>query len=273
MADVARISINQATTREQHSLREAIDAYARQGVSWIGIWRDKLSECGLKTAKEHLKDAGLRVSGLCRGGMFPSPDEAGRRRAIDDCRLAIEEAAELEAECLILVAGGLPEGSKDIAGARRMISDAIEEMLPEARAAGVRLAIEPLHPMYAADRCAINTLGQALDLCDALGDGLGVAVDAYHVWWDPDLEAQIERAGERILAFHVCDWLVPTRDLLLDRGMMGDGVIDLKNMHSHVTLAGYTGPIEVEIFSAFDWWKRPDDEVIATCLERFRDCV
>jgi len=273
MADLARLSINQATTREQHSLAEAVAAYAAHGVAGISIWRDKLAECGLDEAVRLVREHGLAVSGLCRAGQFPAADAAERQRRIDDNRLAVEQAAALGADCLVIVAGGLPDGSKDIAGARSMIRDALGQVLPEARAAGVPLAIEPLHPMYAADRCAVNTLSQALDLCDELGAGIGVAVDAYHVWWDPELEAQIGRAAERIEAFHVCDWLVPTRDLLLDRGMMGDGVIDLNQMHAWVSAAGYDGLIEVEIFSAEDWWKRPGDEVIETCKQRLEDCV
>ncbi|HVB48621.1 MAG TPA: sugar phosphate isomerase/epimerase family protein, partial [Burkholderiales bacterium] len=211
----------------------------------------------------------------CRGGMFPSATARGRRRAIDDNLRAIGEAHALGARCLVLVVGGLPKGAKDIAGARAQVKDGIAAILPEARAAGVPLAIEPLHPMYAADRACVNTLAQALDLCDAIdprrSGALGVAVDVYHVWWDPQLEQQIRRAGrKRLLGFHVCDWLVPTTDLLLDRGMMGDGVIDLKRLRGWVEGAGYRGFHEVEIFSAGNWWKRDPDEVLRTCKRRHR---
>jgi len=219
-----------------------------------------------------IRDHGLRVSGLCRGGMFPAVDAPGRQAAIDDNRRALDEAVALGAECLVLVVGGLPSGSRDLAGARRMVADGIAAILEPARAAAMPLAIEPLHPMYAADRACVNTLGQALDLCDALGDGVGVAVDVYHVWWDPDLEAQIRRAGaRRLLAYHICDWLVPTTDLLLDRGMMGDGVIDLPRIRGWMEAAGYRGCHEVEIFSARNWWRRDPDEVLATCIARHRD--
>ena len=161
-------------------------------------------------------------------------------------------------------------GSRDIADARALARDGLGELLPYARAAGVKLAIEPLHPMYAADRACINTLGHANDLCDALGPGIGVAVDVYHLWWDPDLEAEIARAGrERILAFHISDWLVPTTDLLLDRGMMGDGVIDIPRIRSWVEATGYDGLCEVEIFSQRNWWRKPVPEVLATCIERY----
>jgi len=168
----------------------------------------------------------------------------------------------------------LPAGSKDLAGARRQVRDGIAEILPEARKARVPLAIEPLHPMQAAERACINTLEQALDICDELGEGIGVAVDVYHVWWDPKLEQQIRRAGKkRVLAYHICDWLVPTRDLLNDRGMMGDGVIDIPRVRGWVEATGYTGYSEVEIFSAANWWQRDGGEVLDTCIERHRRCV
>ena len=273
MADPARMSINQATTREQHNLAGAIIAYAHAGVTGISIWRDKLAECGLNEAVRMLDDRGLRVSGLCRAGQFPATTNMERQARIDDNLLAVDQAVALGADCLIMVAGGLPNGSKDITGARSMICDGLGAVLPHARTSGMPVAIEPLHPMYAAERCAINTLSQALDLCDVLGDGIGVAVDIYHVWWDPDLEAQIKRARDRVLAYHVCDWLVPTNDLLLDRGMMGDGIVDIPKITSWIDEIGYDGLIEVEIFSAENWWKRPGDEVIRTCQERIRTAV
>jgi sugar phosphate isomerase/epimerase len=205
--------------------------------------------------------------------MFPATDETGRRAALDDNRRALDEAAEIGAQCLILVVGGLPHGSRDLAGARRQVRDALAALIPHARQAGVPLAIEPLHPMYAADRACVNTLAQANDLCDELGDGVGVAVDTYHVWWDPDLERQIARAGRRILAYHVNDWLLPTTDLLLDRGMMGDGVIDLRAIRAMVEAAGYRGHCEVEILSANDWWRRNPDEVLRICIARHQTVV
>jgi len=266
-----RLSINLATVREQWNLREAVEACARLGIPAVDPWRDQVAAIGLDASVRAIKDAGMKVSGYCRGGMFPATDQAGKQAAIDDNKRAIDEASVLGAECLVLVVGGLPKGSRDIAGARRMVEDGIGAVLPYARAHNMPLAIEPLHPMYAADRACVNTLAQALDLCEALGDCVGVAIDAYHVWWDPDLAAQIARAGaaRRILAYHICDWLVPTRDLLLDRGMIGDGVIDLTGIGAMIENAGYAGFIEVEIFSAANWWKRPGDEVLRTCIERF----
>lgn len=266
------LSINLATVREQYNMREAVDACLKQGITAISPWRVQVHAIGLNEAARIVADNRLRVTGLCRGGMFPAADAEGRASAIDDNMRAIDEAAALNADCLVLVVGGLPAGSRDISSARDMVADGIAAILPHARAANIPLAIEPLHPMYAADRACVNTLEQALDICDVLGDGVGVAVDVYHVWWDPKLEEQIARAGatKRIFAHHICDWLVPTRDLLLDRGMMGDGVIDLKRIRAAIETAGYVGPQEVEIFSAQDWWKRPGKEVLATCVERFR---
>jgi len=264
-------SINLATVREQWTLIEAVEACVRHGILAVDPWRDQVAKVGLDHAVRAIKDNGLHVSGYCRGGLFTADTAAGRQAAIDDNKRAIDEAAALGADCLVLVVGGLPKGSRDLGAARQMVADGLAAILPHARSCGVPLAIEPLHPMYAGERACVNTLGQALDLCDALGEGTGVAIDAYHVWWDPDLARQIARAGtdNRILAYHICDWLVPTRDLLLDRGMMGDGVIDLPRIRGWVEQAGYQGWTEVEIFSATDWWKRPGDEVIRTCIERF----
>ena len=276
MSSLEGLSINLATVRQQFNLAQAVDACVKQGLSAVAPWRDQVEAAGLKEAAAMVRANGLRVTGLCRGGMFPAADEAGRIAAIEDNKRAIEEACALGADCLVLVVGGLAKESKNIAAARQMVVDGIGATLDHARASRMKLAIEPLHPMYAADRACINTLEQALDVCDALGDGLGVAIDAYHVWWDPKLAEQIARAGAggRIFAHHICDWLVPTRDLLLDRGMMGDGVIDLRGMRRMIEDAGFHGPQEVEIFSAENWWKKPGDQVIATCIERYRsECL
>ena len=256
------LSLNTATVRKQWNLAQIIDGCARHGIGGIAPWRDQLGVMGVKEAVKAIRAHGLTVTGLCRGGFFTAKNWR------DDNRRAIEEAHELGAQCLVLVVGGLAAGSKDLAKSREAVRDGIAAILPEARKAGVPLAIEPLHPMQAAERACINTLEQALDLCDTLGDGLGVAVDVYHVWWDPKLESQVKRAGRRIFAYHICDWLVPTRDLLNDRGMMGDGVIDLPRIRSWVEKAGYAGFQEVEIFSELDWWQRDPDEVLRVCKER-----
>lgn len=269
------LSINLATIRQQCDMRQAVELCVELGITAIAPWRDQVAHIGLAEAARLVRDNSLQVTGLCRGGMFPAADAAGRAAALDDNRRALEEAVELSADCLVLVVGGLPKGSRDIAGARQMVEDGIAALAEDARAAQMPLAIEPLHPMYAADRACVNTLAQALDICDRVGVGIGVAVDVYHVWWDPDLDAQLARAGagDRILAHHICDWLVPTTDLLLDRGMMGDGVIDLPHIRRGVEAAGFTGPQEVEIFSAENWWKRPAEEVLRTCMERYEtDC-
>ena len=270
--DRAHFAVNSATLKAW-SLEQLVEGCARAGVTAIAPWRDIVQACGLERAGRLIRSAGLTVTCLCRGGMFPAADEAGRRAALDDNRRAVDEAAALGARCLVLIAGGLPKGSKDIAGAHQQVHDGLAALLPHARSAGVPLALEPLHPMYAADRACLNTLAHANDLCDRLGEGVGVALDVYHVWWDPDLARQIARTGKRILTYHVCDWLVPTKDLLLDRGMPGDGVINLRSIRAMVEATGYAGHCDVEIFSAQDWWKRDPAEVLKICLERHQSVV
>jgi sugar phosphate isomerase/epimerase len=246
----------------------------------VSPWRDQVEAVGLERAAKAVRDGGFRLSGYCRGGMFPA-DSARRAEERDDNRRAVDEAAALGSPCLVLVAGGLPQfsrsgsaPSKDIADARAQVEEAIDTLLPHANAAGVDLALEPLHPMYAADRCCVNTIAQALRICERLDpDGsrrLGLALDVYHIWWDPLVYEGIARAGaSRILAFHICDWLAPTRDLLLDRGMMGDGVIEIAKLRAAVEAQGFDRPCEVEILSDH-WWSRPMDEVLATMVERYR---
>ena len=277
MPHVGQLSINLATVRARWNLREAVEGCLAAGIPAIAPWRDQVAVFGLEESARIVRGSGLRVTGLCRGGMFPAADAAGLQAAIDDNLRALEEAVALGAECLVLVVGGLAAGSRDLPRARAQVEAGIARLLEAARPAGMPLAIEPLHPMYAADRACVNTLAQALDICDRIGgtdgpNGIGVAVDVYHVWWDPELAAGIARAGRsgRILAYHICDWLVPTRDLLLDRGMMGDGVIDLPAIRGMVEAVGYGGLHEVEIFSAENWWKRDPVEVLATCIERHR---
>ena len=262
---------------------QIIDACARHGIRAIDPWRDQVAAVGLDRAARAVREAGLELSGYCRGGMFTS-DAARRVEVRDDNRRAVDEAEALGAPCIVLVVGGLPQYSrpgsavsKDIGAARTQVEDAIAEMMEYAKAARLPLAIEPLHPAYAADRACVNTTKQALDICDRLDPGrtgaLGVALDVYHIWWDPDLLPQIRRAGnDRLLAFHVCDWLVPTKDILNDRGMMGDGVIDIKSLRDAVEAEGFAGYSEIEIFSE-GWWTRPMDEVLRTCIERHRSVV
>jgi sugar phosphate isomerase/epimerase len=282
------LSINTATIRKSRGaelpLPEIIEACVKRGIRAISPWRDQVAAAGLPVISSLVKAHGLELSGYCRGGMFPAANAAGLKAARDDNRRAVDEARELDAACLVLVVGGLPGAlgghavHKDIALARSQVTDGIAELLEYARTLRMPLAIEPLHPMYAADRACINTLEQALDVCDLLdpqrSGALGVAVDVYHVWWDPKLRSQIERAGkERLLAFHVCDWLTPTADLLNDRGMMGDGVIDIPRIRGWVESQGFAGYSEVEIFSAANWWQRDHSEVLDTCIQRHRSAV
>jgi sugar phosphate isomerase/epimerase len=282
-ADHRWLSLNTATVRKQGSLVEIIEACARHGIRAIDPWRDQVASVGLDRAVRAVRDAGLELSGYCRGGMFVA-DAAHRIEVRDDNRRVIDEAKALGAPCIVLVAGGLPQysrpgsaASRDIAQARTQVHDAIAEMLEYAKQAAMPLAVEPLHPAYAADRACVNTTKQALDLCDALDPKrtgmLGVALDVYHIWWDFELMPQIVRAGkDRLLAFHVCDWLVPTKDILNDRGMMGDGVIDIKSVRAAVEAQGFAGYAEIEIFSN-EWWEKPMDAVLRTCIERHRSVV
>ncbi len=274
-ADAKLMSLNTATLGPKRSLEDAVEGCLRHGIGGISPWRDKIAEAGLPQAVKMIRRAGLTVTGVCRGGMFPAADADGRRLALEDNRKAIDEAAALESRCLVLVVGGLAPGSKDLGDARRQVEDGIAASLDYARSVGVSLAIEPLHPMYAADRACVNTLGQALDICDRLGTGIGVAVDVYHVWWDPELAPQIARAGRdgRLFAYHLCDWMVPTTDLLLDRGMMGDGAIDLPAIRRDMEAAGYDGFCEVEIFSAGRWWPKSIDEILGTMVARGKSCI
>lgn len=293
------LSINTATLRQQWPLDRIIDECARRNICAISPWRDQVAAIGLEKIARQLRDTGTQLSGYCRGGFFSAADAAGRQAALEDNRRAIDEAKALEAPCLVLVVGALPGALTgkadytDISRARSEVRDGIAATLEYARQVGMALAIEPLHPMQAAERACINTLEQALDLCDELDPpdlqagilpgaaqvcALGLALDVYHVWWDPKLQQQIARAGShpeknRLLACHVCDWLTPTRDLLNDRGMMGDGVIELKKIRHWMEQAGYHGFSEVEIFSALNWWQRPGGEVLDTCIARHRSVV
>ena len=282
-ADHRWLSLNTATVRKQGNLVEIVEACARHGIRAIDPWRDQVAAVGLDRAVRAVRDTGLELSGYCRGGMFTA-DAARRVEVRDDNRRAVDEAKALGAPCIVLVVGGLPQysragsaPSKDLAAARTQVEDAIAEMMDYAKAAKMPLAIEPLHPAYAADRACVNTTRQALDICDRLDPkrtgALGVALDVYHIWWDPDLLPQISRAGkDRLLAFHVCDWLVPTKDILNDRGMMGDGVIDIKTVRRAVEAEGFSGYSEIEIFSE-DWWAKPMEQVLRTCIERHRTVV
>jgi sugar phosphate isomerase/epimerase len=264
-----RLSLNQATVKHL-GLTEAVALCVRHDIPAIGLWRDRVAETGLAEAAAAVRAAGLEVSSLCRGGFFTRADPDGRRAARADNLAAIAEAAELGTDTLVLVCGGLVPGQRDLGLARRMVADAIAELVPEAQRLGVRLGVEALHPMFCADRCVISSLGEAVDLALRFpADAVGVVVDTYHVWWDARLADQITRAGRRIVSYQVCDWVLPLpRDTLLGRGHVGDGVIDFGPITAGVTAAGYDGYVEVEIFNA-EVWDAPPDRTATTVRERF----
>lgn len=282
-ADLARLSLNTATTK-QWTLREAVDGAVRAGLPAIGVWRDRVQETGVAESARIIADAGLRVSSLCRGGFLTADDDSAATAALDDNRRAIVEAATLGTRELIMVVGGLPAasapggpalpgtGGRDLVGARQRVADRIGELAPFAAGHGVRLVLEPLHPIFAADRAVISTLGQALDIAEPYpADVVGVVVDTYHVWWDPDLQRQIARAGAsgRIASYQVCDWVLPlAADPLLSRGHVGDGYIDFATITRWVAQTGYTGDVEVEIFHQAVW-DTPGDETVATLADRY----
>ncbi|UXW85431.1 sugar phosphate isomerase/epimerase [Microbacterium azadirachtae] len=269
-----RLSINQATIKRA-DLATALRVTAEAGVAAIGLWREPVNEVGLDVAAQMLGDSGLRFTTHCRGGFFTLPAGPERLAALDDNRRAIEETATLAAAgsdgstaVLVLVAGGLPEGSRDLGGARERVRDAIGELSVDARAAGVTLAIEPLHPMFGSDRCVVSTLGQALDIAADFDPAVvGAAVDTFHIWWDPQVLDQIARAGRegRIATYQVCDWKTPLpADVLLSRHYPGDGIIDFASLTQAVVATGYDRDIEVEIFNAEIWAQDPVDVVRRT---------
>ena len=273
-----KLSLNQATIKYA-DLATALRVTREAGIESIGLWREPVAEVGLAGAAAMVADSGLRVSSLCRGGFFTAADPARRRAALEDNRRAIEETATLaaagapgSAPVLVLVAGGLPDGDRDLPSARARAADAIAELVDDAAAAGVVLAVEPMHPIYAADRGVISTLGQALDVAERFPT-VGVVVDTFHVWWDPQLAEQVRRAGPRIAAYQVCDWITPLpADALLARGMMGDGHVDFAPVTRLVAEAGYAGDIEVEIFNQAIWDADPLDVALRT-VKAFDRCV
>lgn len=259
---LARFSLNQKTTNAW-GVEQAVSGCVRAGVPAIGLWREPVQDVGVARAARLVADAGLRVSSLCRGGFLTDVEGPARRRALDDNRLAVDEAAELGTDCLVMVVGGLPAGSRDLGGARARTADGIAELVPYARERAVRLALEPMHPIYCADRGVLSTLGQALDIAEQFdATEVAVVVDTFHVWWDPEVEHQVARSAGRIASFQVCDWITPLpADALLSRGVMGDGHIDFRHLRRCVEAAGYTGDVEVEIFNA-DVWAADPDEVL-----------
>ena len=270
---LGRLSLNQRTTANW-STREAIDGAVAAGLPAIGLWREPVAEVGADVARRWVDEAGLRVSSLCRGGFFTASDPAQRAAAHEDNLRAIDEAATLGTRALVLVPGGLPPGDTDLVGARTRAAEAVAALVPHAARRGVTLGIEPMNPIYAADRGVISTLAQALDIAEAFApDEVGVVVDTFHLWWEPGIHEQLTRAGERIVSYQVCDWITPLpADTLLARGMMGDGHVDFAAFTRAVAAAGYTGDVEVEIFHA-DVWAAPGDQVIATMARRYVELV
>lgn len=268
-----RLSLNQRTTAEW-SLREAIDGCVRAGLPAIGVWREPVAEAGLEVAVAWVREAGLRVSSVCRGGFFTGADPRARREAHEENLRALDEAAALGAPTLVLVPGGLPEGDRDLGAARERAAEAVALLAPEAAARGVRLGIEPMNPIYAADRGVVSTLAQALSMAEQLPvEQVGVVVDTFHLWWEPDVHETVRRAGDRIVSYQLADWITPLPpDALLSRGMPGDGHIDFAAFTRAVADAGYTGDIEVEIFNA-DIWAAPGDRTVATLARRYAELV
>ncbi|WP_406096814.1 sugar phosphate isomerase/epimerase family protein [Streptomyces sp. NBC_01013] len=266
-----RLSINQETIK-QWSLPDLAEGCAKAGIDKVGLWRAPVQEYGVEATARLLSDSGLSVTSLCRGGFFTALDPVERARALDDNRAALDEAAGLSTDTLVLVSGGLPEGSKDLYGARERIADALAELAPYAVERGVRLAIEPLHPMFASDRCVVSTLSQALDIAERFpADQVGVVVDTYHLWWDDQAPAQIARAGAagRIHSFQLADWITPLpAGVLLGRGQLGDGSVDFRAFRTAVEATGFDGPVEVEIFNEA-LWARDGAEVLAEVAARY----
>lgn len=270
---MSRLSLNQRTTAEW-SLREAVDGCVRAGLPAIGVWREPVADLGLEAAVRLVRDAGLRVSSVCRGGFFTGTDEVARKEAHEENLRALDETAALGAPVLVLVPGGLPDGDRDLAGARERAADAVAALAPEAGARGVRLGIEPMNPIYAADRGVVSTLVQALDMAEAHPvEEVGVVVDTFHLWWEPGIHETVRRAGDRIASYQLADWITPLpADALLSRGHVGDGHVDFAAFTRAVAAAGYTGDVEVEIFHA-DVWAAPGDETVATLARRYRELV
>ncbi len=270
---LARLSLNQRTTAEW-DLRQAVDGCLAAGLGSIGLWREPVAEVGLDTAVAWVQQAGLRVSSLCRGGFFTVADPGAREQAHAENVRALDEAAALGAPTLVLVPGGLPEGDRDLVAARERAAEAIERLVPEAESRGVVLGIEPMNPIFCADRGVVSTLGQALDIAERFTPAqVGVVVDTFHLWWEPGVREQVLRAGERIVSYQVCDWITPLpADTLLSRGMMGDGHVDFAAFTRWVAEAGYTGDVEVEIFNA-DVWAAPGAETVATMARRYVELV
>lgn len=275
-----RCAINTATLGFQCSIEQSIDAIAAAGFGGITPWRREVEGQNVSSIAKRIRDAGLTTTGYCRSTYLPSNTATGLQANIENNKRALDDAAILGADSFVMVVGGAPGGSKDIAEARKQVAEGAAKLLEYGKTLGVKIALEPLHPVYAAERSCLNLLSEALDMCRQIegtvpAPSLGVCLDVYHVWWDPNLKRDIARAGveNRIFGFHVCDWLVPTNDVLNDRGMMGDGIIDIPSIHAQLKKASFSGFVEIEIFSAQNWWKRPVSEILNVCAARLLTSV
>jgi sugar phosphate isomerase/epimerase len=269
---LASCSINTATLGFQAPIAEVIETVARAGFGHIAPWRREVEGHDVKAIAKQMRDAGLKLSGYCRSTYIPASNQRDYIANLEANFWALDDAATLGAPVFVMVVGGLPANSKDLESARAQVREACAELVEHGKKRGVKIGLEPLHPVYAAERSCLTLLSEALDWCDAIDDpNIGTVIDCYHVWWDPNLQRDIARAGKanRIFGFHVCDWLVPTRDVLNDRGMMGDGVIDVPAIRACIEDAGHRGVVEVEIFSSENWWKKPMLETLKVCRERF----
>jgi sugar phosphate isomerase/epimerase len=273
MADPARLAMHQGTT-PFWTLGQAVEAYARHGFRAMSVRREKLAEMGASAAAKVIADAGLEVIGLSGPAAMTASDPAERRRQLEENQRAIDDAAGVGAGFIVVIGGPLTPGTRDMEASRQRMADMMAELIPYARERGVKLGLEPLTPMVAGENSCVNTMQCANDMCEALGDGVGLIVDLWHVWWDPNLRAELARAGgDNLLGFHICDWRVPLTDRFQDRAMMGDGLIDIPQIEGWMREAGFAGWNEIEIFSAEDWWKRDPGEFLSTCAQRYRTHV
>lgn len=275
MLDERLLNVHQVTVREQWTTRQFVDGMVRHKIGSVALWRDKLTDMSAAEAGRMVNGEGITVTSLCAAGLLTAHQPAEGKNAMDELRRAIDDTAAVGAANLMFVAGGVDPADKSVYAARARALERLSTLTPYIRAAGIKIAVEPLHPMTCATRSVISTIGIANDWCDALGaeDVYGIAVDTYAVWWDPNLEKELKRAGKRIIGFHINDWLPVTTDLRLDRGMMGDGLIDIRGIRKMIEDTGYQGPREVEIFSERDWWKRDPDEVIGIIKARYQTAV
>ena len=273
--DPSRLAIHQISLLEQCDFRESVELFSRHGIRAVGVWYDKLAQCGTRTAAALLRDHGMTVPAVCAGGLMTARDDLAFKRSIDKSRRMIDDAAEIGSDSLVVIAGGLEANDKDIDYARKRAREGLARLVDHGASVGLPIAIEPLHPMVTQLRSVLNTLEEANDWCDEIdaGDALGIAVDVYALWWDPKLEVEIKRAGKRIIGFHLSDWLADTRDIRVDRGMLGDGVIDLAGFRRLVDATGYSGYYEIEILSARDWWQRDPNEVVEIIKARYQSTL